>query len=43
MASSHTIEYHTDVKKNEVDLQGLIWKEAWDVLFWYPKHLQSVI
>lgn len=37
MASTHKIDYHTDVKKNEVDIQGLIWKEACAVLFWSPK------
>lgn len=37
MASPHNTDYHTDVKKNEADIQGLTWKEAGAVLFWYPK------
>ena len=37
MASTRKIAYHTDVKKNEVGIQGLIRKEACAVLFWYPK------
>lgn len=28
MASPHNTDYHTDVKKNEADIQGLTWKEA---------------
>ena len=37
MASPHNTDYHTDAKKNEVDIQGLTWKEGGAVLFWYPK------